>query len=457
MGFVGPDGECRELTDAYNQACDFAFQKVSTGAQDYESAIRDATKNLAEKGIRWIDYESGVHTSIEAAVRRNIMGGLGLMQEQISQSNHDYLGCDGWEISAHGGSAPDHEPYQGRQYSDKEYTNLNNSLVRRIGTLNCGHAAFPIILGVNEPQYTPEQLEQFRQENEEGVTYEGRHYTLYEATQRQRKFERTIRKQKRRILVDESTGDKEKLQADQIRLQVLKQEYARFSKGVGLPMQHTRMETAGFDWKKGKAAEKAAKTAKAPDAASEQSPRPKRKANYAVDWAAIQSEKYVHKFSNLSMSDKANKAVYTRARWALNNRDGVKTEEIYAVDMRTGTEIARITDQHFPQGVKRTTQFDRALKAAGKNGADIMLIHNHPASSPPSISDMNALLSSPGAHGIVVGHDGSVYQYSAPKEKIPQFEFDVAILKYKGYTYITAHEKALDDLSKKYGFVFARL
>ena len=130
-------------------------------------------------------------------------------------------------------------------------------LVRRIGTLNCGHAAFPVILGVNEPQYTAEQLEQFRRENEEGVTYEGRHYTLYEATQRQRKFERTIRKQKRRILVDESTGDKEKLQADQIKLVRLREEYSRFSKGVGLPMQHTRIETAGFDWKKGKAAERA--------------------------------------------------------------------------------------------------------------------------------------------------------------------------------------------------------
>lgn len=249
IGFVGTDGVCRELTQAYNQACDFAFQKVSTGAQDYMSAIREATRNLAEKGIRTIDYESGVHTSMEAAVRRNIMGGLGLMQEQISQQNHEDLGCDGWEISAHGGCAPDHEPIQGKQYSDKEYNNLNNSLVRRIGTLNCGHAAFPIILGVNSPQYTDQELEGFRQQNEEGVTYEGKHYTLYEATQRQRKLERTIRKQKRRILVDEATGDQDKLQNDQIRLQVIKQEYARFSKGTGLPMQHTRMETAGFGLK----------------------------------------------------------------------------------------------------------------------------------------------------------------------------------------------------------------
>lgn len=252
IGFVGPDGECRELTDAYNQACDFAFQKISTGAQDYQSAIRDATKNLAEKGIRYIDYESGVHTSMEAAVRRNMMGALGLMQEQISQSNYDLLGCNGWEISAHAGSAPDHEPYQGKQYPAKEFDNLNNSLQRRIGTLNCGHTKFPIIIGVNEPQYTPEELEQLRMENEEGVTHGGKHYTLYEASQRQRKFERTIRKQKRRILVDEATGDKEKLQADQIKLVRLKDEYIRFSKGTGQRTQYARMETAGFDWKKGK-------------------------------------------------------------------------------------------------------------------------------------------------------------------------------------------------------------
>ena len=259
MGFVGTDGNVHELTQAYQQVCDFAFQKVSTGAQDYQSAIRDATRGLAEKGIRTIDYDSGVHTSLEAAVRRNIMGGLGIMQNQISQQNHDDLGCDGWEISAHHGSAPDHEPYQGKQYPDAEYQRLNNSLVRPIGELNCGHAASPIILGVNSPQYTPEELEAMRQENEDGVTFDGKHYTLYEATQRQRKFERSIRDRKRRILVDETVGDKDKLQQDQIRQQVLKQEYARFSKGVGLPMQHSRMEKAGFTWKHGKAAEKAYK------------------------------------------------------------------------------------------------------------------------------------------------------------------------------------------------------
>lgn len=457
IGFIGPDGNVHELTQAYQQACDFAFQKVSTGAQDYVSAVREATRNLAKKGIRSIDYESGVHTSLEAAVRRNIMGGIGIMQGQISQQNHDYLGCNGWEISAHSGSAPDHEPIQGKQYTDEEYTRLNNSLVRRIGTLNCGHAEFPIILGVNSPQYTPEELENMRQENEKGITYEGKHYTLYEAGQRQRNLESAARDRKRMILIDEKLGDKDKLQNDQIRLQMIKQEYSRFSKAAGLPTQHARMETSGFDWKKGRAAENVVKTANAPAVAGEQSPRQKKKSSYAVDWDIVQSEKYVDRFANLSNNEKANKAVCTRARWALNNRDGVRTEELYALDMRTGKEIARITDQHFPQGVKRTRLFDKALKKAKDKGSDIILVHNHPVGSPPSVADLNALLSTPGAKGVVAGHDGSLYQYTSPKEKIPQSDFAVAILKYKSYTYNTAHEKALLDLSKQYGFEFTKL
>lgn len=254
LGMVDPYGNAQPLQEAYRKCMDYAFMQVSTGAADYTTAIREATKNLAEKGVVWIDYESGVHTSLEAAVRRNVMGGLGLMQEQISQHTHDDLGANGWEVDAHSNSAPDHEPIQGRQYSDAAYTALNNSLVRRIGTLNCGHSAHPIILGVSPPQYNPAELEQMRQKNEDGITYNGRHYSGYEATQRQRNLEAAMRRQKRRILVDEATGDAEKLQTDQIKLQMLRQEYARFSKSAKLRTQGERAEASGFGWKQANAA-----------------------------------------------------------------------------------------------------------------------------------------------------------------------------------------------------------
>lgn len=37
----------------------------------------------------------------------------------------------------------------------------------------------------------------------------------------------------------------------------LREEYKRFSEGVDLPMQHERMEAAGFTWRQGKSAESA--------------------------------------------------------------------------------------------------------------------------------------------------------------------------------------------------------
>ena len=256
LGFVDPHGHASKLTDAYRKCCDFAFNQVVSGAADANTAVRQATKNLADMGVRVIDYDSGAHTSVEAAVRRNVMGGLGLMQEQIAQQNHDDMGANGWEISAHAASAPDHEPIQGRQYTDAAYQRLNNSLVRRIGTLNCGHTAFPIVLGVSQPQYTDAQLEQIRQDNATGVMVNGRHYTTYEATQQQRAMERTMRRQKRRIVVDDAAGDKDKLLVDQIRLGQQNAQYRKFSRAAGLRTQEERADVLEFTAKQGTAADK---------------------------------------------------------------------------------------------------------------------------------------------------------------------------------------------------------
>ena len=238
---VDPYGRYQALPKAYCACTDYAFQQVFTGAADYNTAIRQACAGIAKHGVS-IAYASGVHTSLEAAVRRNIMGGLGLMTEQISRQNHDDLGCNGWEISAHANSAPDHEPIQGRQYSDKAYDTLNNGLVRRIGTLNCGHVASPIILGVNSPQYSAEELEKFRQDNEAGVTFDGKYYTGYEATQMQRRLERAIRAQRRRVLL----AGPEDIETHKSRLAVLQQECERFSKSVGLRTETERLEVSGF-------------------------------------------------------------------------------------------------------------------------------------------------------------------------------------------------------------------
>lgn len=242
---TAPDGQVLPLQDAYARALDYAFRETATGVLDMETAIRRAVTPLAKRGLRTIEQKSGRSIGIEYACRRYIMDQLGALDDEVQKANHDMLGCDGWEISAHAACAPDHEPIQGRQYSDAEYERLNNSLQRRIGHLNCGHTAGPIILGVNAPQYTEAELKQFAEDNEKGITYNGKHYTLYQAGQEQATMENAIRNLRRQILADEETKSPD-LQKHQIRLRVLQSEYTRFCKAAKLPTRNERLQVAGF-------------------------------------------------------------------------------------------------------------------------------------------------------------------------------------------------------------------
>lgn len=242
---TAPDGQVLPLQDAYARALDFAFRETATGVLDMETAIRRAVMPLAKRGLRTIEQKSGRSIGIEYACRRYIMDQLGALDDEVQKANHDRLGCDGWEISVHAACAPDHEPIQGRQYSDAEYEQLNNSLQRRIGHLNCGHTASPIILGVNAPQYTEAELKQFAEDNERGITYNGKHYTLYQAGQEQATMENAIRNLRRQILADEETKSPD-LQKHQIRLRVLQSEYTKFCKAANLPTRNERLQVAGF-------------------------------------------------------------------------------------------------------------------------------------------------------------------------------------------------------------------
>ena len=74
-----------------------------------------------------------------------------------------------------------------------------------------------------------------------------------------------------------------------------------------------------------------------------------------------------------------------------------------------------------------------------------------------NIGDINALYQSKNVSGITVGHDGSIYYYTRPQKPISDFDFAVALRRYKKYTQVTGQEKALEDLSHEYGFVFRKL
>lgn len=89
-------------------------------------------------------------------------------------------------------------------------------------------------------------LQELIDRNAAGVTYEGKHYTLYEAEAQRNGLESAIRRDKLRCIVSEELGDKEQLFTDQLRLSLIEQEYARFCRATGLRTQSQRLQVAGF-------------------------------------------------------------------------------------------------------------------------------------------------------------------------------------------------------------------
>lgn len=229
------------MTDMYRREMDSAHMKVVTGATDYMTAIRQACNKLAASGVRTIDYESGHSDRIEVAARRALLTSVAHVTHRISEQNGEELGADGWEMSAHSGSRPSHAVYQGRQYTQAQYERIIKPL---ISEPNCRHDVFPIILGVSEPVYTEEELQNIDQPP---FTYQGRKYTAYEASQQMRKMERTMRKQKDRCIVADAAGDKEGFAAASIKLRRQKDIYEDFCKAADSYTQYERTYVAGYD------------------------------------------------------------------------------------------------------------------------------------------------------------------------------------------------------------------
>ena len=240
----------KPLTDVYNEVIDEAVYNVSIGVKDYQSAMRNTIKQLADSGVKIheekLGYANGYNRRLDSSVRQDILTGLRQINLDIQEEIGKELGTDGVEISAHFPCAEDHLDIQGRQYTNKEFEKLNSNLDRPIGEYNCRHFVFSIILGVNEPSYSKNRLSRYKRYSREKVSYKGKEYTKYEATQVQRQLETAIRKQKDRQIIARASGDKQEIGLAQQKISQLTTEYNKFSQAAGLDTYKNRLTVSGY-------------------------------------------------------------------------------------------------------------------------------------------------------------------------------------------------------------------
>lgn len=256
MAFVLDGGRTvLEPHKAFTWACDSAVLKVQSGAVSYNQAIDDAVKQLADSGIRTVDYESGTRNQVDTAIRRAVMSGVSQVCAKYTEQSADYLDTHYYEVSAHAGARDkpgdspwsSHKEWQGKIYSTRTndiYPNIYSVCglgeVDGLEGINCRHRRYPWVEGVSERTYTDEQLAHI--DDGLGCKFDGKEYSPYEATQFQRSIERSIRKLKREKTAYNAAGLSEKEQAVSIRLRRLNAKYKAFSKRAGLPEQNERLK-----------------------------------------------------------------------------------------------------------------------------------------------------------------------------------------------------------------------
>lgn len=236
------------IAQYYQDTLDNAMLGITSGAFDYNTVLKKTVAQLTNSGLRTIDYASGHSNRVEVATRRAVMTGFNQIVAKVNEENAEKLGTEYFEVSYHGGARPTHQVWQGRVYSKKDLeTVCGLGDVQGLCGANCYHSYHPFFPEIDVRTYTDEQLDEMNRQENIPVEFSGKKYTKYEALQRQRRLETTMRAERQKIkLLQEGGADEDDIITARAKYRVTSSEYTRFSKAMNLPQQRERVTVDGL-------------------------------------------------------------------------------------------------------------------------------------------------------------------------------------------------------------------
>ncbi|NLS84155.1 MAG: hypothetical protein GXZ14_00875 [Ruminococcaceae bacterium] len=282
-GFMirGADGKAAFVSTqkAYVWALDTAATRIKDGGVPPEKAIHDAVKQLADSGLKTVDFQSGRSIELESAVRTAIVTGMHQISGQICAQQCEELDTDLVEVSAHSGARDkgdgleNHRDWQGGIYSisgtSTKYASLLTETgydakakkgdVRGLKGANCRHDFSPFLDGISIPQWTAEKLAEL----DKDVIWQGMTFTAYEAQQKMRDMERQIRKVQRDLMVFAALGEEKKLDYENLSIKYMRMRdvYDSFCKAADSPTIWERARAVNWSASAATKARNAAKSA----------------------------------------------------------------------------------------------------------------------------------------------------------------------------------------------------
>lgn len=267
------------IENAYRRELDKAVIKICSGTFSQEKVIRDVVHDLAQSGLRSIDFASGYSMQLDAAARLAIRTGCHQLAGKVQDENIKQTGENLVYVSKHWGARntgtghANHEQWQGRVYFIKEGQDYREE-AKRIGQdyitdlwratgysadglhendptglygYNCRHNYYVWFEGASSFPKNHDEKEPAP------ITINGKTYDYYAMTQKMRSMERNVRALKRErealaILGDDVTEVNAKIKSKTA-------EYKEFCKTCRIPEKTSRLryECGTFDLKKTKA------------------------------------------------------------------------------------------------------------------------------------------------------------------------------------------------------------
>jgi len=251
MGFVTQEGgklKALDLTTFYQKTLDHAIGDITTGAFDYNTALKRTISQMTNSGLRWIDYSSGYHSRVVVSARRAVMSGFSQVMTQMNQKVADDLGTDSFEVTWHAGARETHQWFAGKVFTKVQLIEqCGLGTVEGLKGANCMHDYISFVPGASVRTYTDAQLEKMNAEENTPKTFRGKEYTTSEALQRQRQLETNMRAQRQEIsLLKQGGGDPKDIQNATSKYRVTSAEYTGLSKELKLPEQRERVTMDGL-------------------------------------------------------------------------------------------------------------------------------------------------------------------------------------------------------------------
>ena len=170
-----------------------------------------------------------------------------------------------------------------------------------------------------------------------------------------------------------------------------------------------------------------------------------------VNHTYISSGEYKKKFDSISNSIELSRILYREAKRMLRHRSGTKYEDMCWVDLNSLQVVARETMCKEEKKIRYSPSTERIVKEYD----NLLTLHTHPDSFPPSINDLNSNFDHGYVIGLVICHDGKVYMYSA-NERINENYYKLVVEGYlkRGYNENEAQVSALNEIQKNFDINF---